>query len=98
MVGSWGLRAPHQAIQGQLLYRNVQRFRGGLALKAHRLLYHSALGLRVIQKKKYHDEVALGVAEEVLALDPRRVEDVVRLHRNPASSHSIRELQVPVLY
>jgi len=27
-------------------------FRGGLAFKAHRLLYHSTLGLRVIKKKK----------------------------------------------
>ena len=35
-----------------LLYRNVQRFRGGLACKAHRLLYHSSLGLRIIQKEK----------------------------------------------
>ena len=32
--------------------QNVQQFRGGLAFKAHRLLYHSALGLRVIKKKK----------------------------------------------
>jgi len=28
------------------------RFRGGLGFKAHRLLYHSTLGLRVIKKKK----------------------------------------------
>jgi len=28
------------------------RFRGGLVFKAHRLLYHSNLGLRVIKKKK----------------------------------------------
>ena len=35
-----------------LLHRNVQRFRGGLVCKAHRLLYHSTLGLRVIQKKQ----------------------------------------------
>jgi len=34
-----------------LLHRNVQRFRAGLALKAHRLLHHSTLGLRVIKKK-----------------------------------------------
>ena len=39
-------------IQEQLLYRNVQRFRGGLVLKAHRLVYHATLGLRVIKKKK----------------------------------------------
>ena len=39
-------------LRGQLLYRNVQRFRGGLVFKAHRRLYHSTLGLRVIKKKK----------------------------------------------
>jgi len=31
--------------------RNFQRFRGGLVFKAHRHLYHSTLGLRVIKKK-----------------------------------------------
>ena len=31
---------------------DVQRFRGGLVFKAHRLLYHSTLGYRVIKKKK----------------------------------------------
>jgi len=36
----------------QLLSRNVKRFRGGLVFKAHRLLYHSTLGLKVIKKKK----------------------------------------------
>ena len=30
----------------------MQRFRGGLVFKAHTLLYHSTLGLRVIKKKK----------------------------------------------
>jgi len=30
----------------------VQRFRDGLVFKAHRLLYHSTLGLRVIKEKK----------------------------------------------
>ena len=30
--------------------RNVKRFRGGLVFKAHRLLHHSTLGLRVIKK------------------------------------------------
>jgi len=32
--------------------RNVKRFRGGLVLKAHRLVYHSTLGSRVIKKKR----------------------------------------------
>jgi len=40
------------SISEQLLRINVQRFRGGLVFKAHRLLYHSTLGLRVIKKKK----------------------------------------------
>ena len=39
-------------IEEQLLRRNVKRFRGGLVFKAHRLLYHSTLGLRVTKKKK----------------------------------------------
>jgi len=30
----------------------VARFRGGLVFKAHRRLYHSTLGSRVIKKKK----------------------------------------------
>ena len=34
------------------LSRNVKRFRGGLVCKAHKLLYHSTLGSRVIKKKK----------------------------------------------
>jgi len=39
----------------------VKRFRGGLVFKAHRLLYHSALGLRVINKKKEGWGQGLGV-------------------------------------
>ena len=38
--------------RSQFKNRNVQRFRGGLVFKAHRLLYHSTLGLRVIKKKR----------------------------------------------
>jgi len=30
----------------------VQRFRDGLVFKAHRLVYHSTLGLREIKKKE----------------------------------------------
>ena len=30
-------------------------FQGGLVFKAHRFLYHSTLGSRVIKKKKKHD-------------------------------------------
>ena len=37
--------------EDQLVSRNVERFRGGLVFMAHRLLYHSTLGLRVTKKK-----------------------------------------------
>jgi len=33
-------------------HRNVQRFRGGLVVKAHRLVFHSTRGLGVIKKKR----------------------------------------------
>ena len=42
----------HVTAARYVLSRNVQRFRVGLVFKAHRLLYHSTLGLRVIKKKK----------------------------------------------
>jgi len=42
----------HRAALARRRRRKVQRFRGGLVFKAHRLLYHSTLGLRVIKKKK----------------------------------------------
>ena len=40
------------AIDDRILCRNVKRFQGGLVVKAHRLLYHSTLGSRVIKQKK----------------------------------------------
>ena len=36
----------------------MQRFRGGLVIKAHRLVYHSTLGWIVIKKKKVQSTVA----------------------------------------
>ena len=36
----------------KLLHKSVQRFQGGLVLKAHRPLFCSTLGLRVIEKEK----------------------------------------------
>ena len=38
-------------VNEQLLSRNVERLRGGLVLKAHRLLFHSTLGSSVIKKQ-----------------------------------------------
>ena len=44
--------------------RRDQWFRGGLVFKAHRLLYHSTLGLRFIKKKKtctHHGHGRVGI-------------------------------------
>ena len=64
----------------QLLDRNVQRFRGGLVFKAHRLLYHSTSGLRVIEKKRKqisHLNQSLGktypVSGDGVKFDPQEV-------------------------
>ena len=46
------LIAASVSIQEQLLRRNMKGFRGGLAFKAHRLLYYSTLGWRVMKKRK----------------------------------------------
>ena len=48
-AGKW-VNADYAAFEAS--YINVQRFQGRLVLKARRLLYHPALGLRVIKKKK----------------------------------------------
>jgi len=45
----------------------VKRFRSGLVFKAHRLLYHSTLGLRVIKKEKKGTCVLIEVASIFLA-------------------------------
>jgi len=44
--------AQFNTFMGSVLLRNVNRFRGGLVFKAHRLVYHSTLGLGVLKKKK----------------------------------------------
>ena len=50
---SWSKFTCDQASRFRLpeIRRNVKRFRGWLVFKAHRLFYHSTLGLRVIKKK-----------------------------------------------
>jgi len=51
-TNSTGQNQDRSNTSGQLLRRTVKRFRGGLALKAYRLLYHSTLGSRVIKKRR----------------------------------------------
>ena len=40
----------------------MQRFRGGLVFKAHRLFYHSTLGLRVIKKEEAEERTSATAA------------------------------------
>ena len=58
----WVLEAVRMEQDAQLLRRNVKRFRGGLVFKAHRLLFDSTLGSRVITKKKRRRTMPAGEA------------------------------------
>ena len=60
----------------------MKRFQGGLVFKAHRLLYHSTLGSRVIEKEKMPD---LGVQDASMSPVARESEFfidnlLVRIH------------------
>ena len=75
----------------------VQRFRGGLVFKAHRLLYHSTLGWRVIKKKKkapspIHSS-AVASKEHVCCLD-RTHEPSMAASFPAASSVPARQISV----
>ena len=80
------------SIYEQLLHTNMQRFRGGLVFKAHRHLYHSTLGLRVIKKKKkcisFQKSTALSGALK------QRPTHSTCLKRSVASGVSLRYFQV----
>ena len=54
------------SIQEQLLYIIVKRFRKGLVCKAHRVVYYSTLGSRVIKKKRRQAPVALGIGPKLI--------------------------------
>ena len=59
---------PRYATEVGPLRRNVKRFLGGLVFKAHRLLYHSTLGLRIIKKKKKVGPLTIWRVQRELAL------------------------------
>ena len=60
----------------------MKRFRGGLVFQAHRLLYHSTLGSRVIKKKKKKD---LEHVLQTLLLGAVQVQKYMSLKYEPAS-------------
>jgi len=67
------------ACRGRALHRTVQRFRGGLAFKAHSFVYHSTLGLRVIKKKKKVGNVSgQDVVHKLCGLAPYRGTSLIR--------------------
>jgi hypothetical protein len=59
------ITCPGFSIQEQQLRRNVKRFWRGLVFKAHRLLYHSTLGSRVIKKKKKYRVSRFGLGRDL---------------------------------
>jgi len=73
------------AVEG-LGFRNVKRFRGGLVFKAHRLLYLSTLGLRVINKRREEKKVGVQVLGGRV---PQGAQISVSLWRGAHLSHAI---------
>ena len=58
---------PAFRVQGlQLLYRNMQQFRGGLVFKAHRLWWHSTLGLIVTKKESAIPLQGIGAVSSII--------------------------------
>jgi len=51
---------------------SVERLRGGLVFKAHRLLYHPTLGLRVMKKKETEAGFLAGAHEILVKLQRSR--------------------------
>jgi len=69
-------------VKVQLLYRNMQRSQGGLVFKAHRLLYHSTLGLKVI-KRVWDEEYDSGITVQGSG-------DGLRMRCEPIFRNSVR--------
>ena len=75
-------------MSGKWLRRDVKQFRGGLVFKAHRLVNHSTLDLRVIKKKKKSDP-RIGDASR-----HRRTRSCRNRASAPIRSHPARETGV----
>ena len=78
----------------------MQRFRGGLVFKAHRLLYHSTLGLRVINKKMDDAAVSSRMAPQhlfnmMLPTQCRGGQRESRVCRDALSSARKKEFTLP---
>ena len=71
----------------RIAYTHSRPFRGGLVFKAHRLVYHLTLGLKVIKKKKPESTMLLG------RRDTRKVD--VRLPEKKEFKLPLREAGPP---
>ena len=72
--------------------RNVKGGRGGLVFKAHRLLHHSTLGLRVIPKKRETPQVPQRVCR---ASCDDNLADTVNLAENGAIAEAVHPREGP---
>ena len=68
--------------------RNVEQFRGGLVLKAHRLLYHSTLASRIIRNKRPRSGSGFGAKPCRVSStpNPEAVTKACRVRRSRAGS------------
>ena len=74
----------------------MKRFRGGLLFQAHRLLYHSTLGLRVIKKKRRRRiDYWLTKTHRLLAKKYREGHAVVSTRPRPPPLELAREVVLP---
>jgi len=64
-------------------HRNEKRFGGGLVFKAHRWLYHSTLGSRVIKKKKDGGALCPRLEAEMAVADVGRDARALPQHLHP---------------
>ena len=69
--------------------RNVEQFRGGLVFKAHRLVYHSTLGLGILKKKEEDDDIVCGMVLLAHSETPHGLEDPER--RQPPEAQQLVE-------
>ena len=70
----------------------MKRFRGGLVFKAHRLLYHSTLGLRVIKRRCGGAPAAISVGATIASGAGACVQRPQMLNREtrfPAASEKV---------
>ena len=75
----------------------MQRFRGELVLEAHRRLYHSILGLRVLKNKREVRSQRQGGGRQVIGLGHGPLSSGYGTHKTVKRTDSSLGFQVKVL-